>query len=129
MADDDDDFEDLWADLGDDNDVTTLSVSENLLAEVGRTETAPVHKGDVDEGKITWEAPAFAGLGNSDSVTIKMHHWYRDTPTAAGTATTGVLPAAPAPVIPSAEQLAGGSVASALQPALPVVPAPGNSSA
>ena len=76
--DSDDDFDDLWGDMDNDDDTSTLTVSANLLDAVGQKEEKAVHKGDVDEGKITWEAPAFAGLTNSDAVTIKMQHWYKD---------------------------------------------------
>jgi len=76
--DDDDDFDELWADLEDDNATSTLNVSANLLDAVGGKEEAVVHKGDVDEGKVTWEPPKFAGLTNSDTVTIKMKHWYKE---------------------------------------------------
>lgn len=56
MADDDDSDDDLWADM-DDDDTTELNVSANLLADVGQTESV-VHKGDADEGKVFWQAPA-----------------------------------------------------------------------
>lgn len=76
--DSDDDFDDLWGDMENDDDTSTLTVSANLLEAVGQKDEKAVHKGDVDEGKITWEPPTFAGLTNSDSVTIKMQHWYKD---------------------------------------------------
>lgn len=36
-----------------------------LVQETGLESGGPVHKGDVDEGIIRWEPPAFSGLDNS----------------------------------------------------------------
>ena len=73
--DDDDDDDDLWADFSDE-DTTTIHVSENLAHEVDMVQPV-VHQGDVDEGKLTWEGPAVAGLHNSVKVNeAKNKHWY-----------------------------------------------------
>lgn len=75
-SDDDDDIDAMWDELGDD-DLLTANISGNLAESLGLTATE-VHKGDVDEGKITWVAPSFAGLDNSTDVTRKDGHWYKD---------------------------------------------------
>ena len=84
MADESDD-EDLWAEFDDaDASATTLAVSENLR-DVVNHEVEIVHKGDVDEGKLTWEAPSAPGLQNSRTVNeSKETHWYveNDAPAA-----------------------------------------------
>ena len=54
MADDDSD-DDLWNDL--EEDVSTLNVSANLVGVVGSDEPKVIHKGEVDEGRLTWVAP------------------------------------------------------------------------
>ena len=73
----DDDDEDLWADVDEDCE-TTITVSENLLEAVSKAPEV-VHKGDVDEGKVTWVGPEAAGLQNSVKVNEgKDQHWYKD---------------------------------------------------
>mmetsp|Transcript_18419 Transcript_18419/g.47191 ORF Transcript_18419/g.47191 Transcript_18419/m.47191 type:complete len:158 (-) Transcript_18419:704-1177(-) len=72
-----DDEEDLWADLDDDE--SNISVSSNLLELLGRPkDEAVVHKGDADEGRVTWVPPSFSGLTNSSVVTCKTQHWNKD---------------------------------------------------
>jgi len=68
---DDDDFAQLFADFNvDDEDIKPEDsifidqISENLREAAGLSEGDAVHKGDVDEGKITWEAPERAGIEN-----------------------------------------------------------------
>jgi hypothetical protein len=55
-SDDDSDDEDLWAGLDDDSAAAQLNVSANLLNTCGQTENV-VHKGESDEGRLTWVAP------------------------------------------------------------------------
>lgn len=74
--DDEDDLDDMWAELDDDN--FTANVSENLLQAAEKTEQAPVHVGEADEGQLTWEPPKTFGLSNSDKVTVQGHHWDRE---------------------------------------------------
>ena len=76
---DDSDEEDLWADF-DNEEETTIAVSENLRDTVSH-DLAPVHQGDVDEGRITWQAPTFNGLENSHDVTVGTKHWYKEEAT------------------------------------------------
>ena len=83
--DDDDDFEDLWEGLSDDDDdESNINVSANLLGGGGgdtggdkfdKAAVRAVHLGDVDEGRVTWVAPKFSGLTNSEKVTIASKHW------------------------------------------------------
>lgn len=47
-----------------------------MLQACGLAKGGPVHKGDVDEGLISWEPPAFPGLDNSDG--------FRDLPKGKG---------------------------------------------
>ena len=81
MSDEDSD-DDLWAEFDDEDDdgETTLTISANLLTDAhkGDERNPVVHKGDADEGKITWESPAKAGVQNSERVTKKERHWYKD---------------------------------------------------
>ncbi|KAL3932546.1 MAG: hypothetical protein SGPRY_000657 [Prymnesium sp.] len=72
MADDDDDDEDLWADFDNDDDEVQVMLSANLCTVAG-VEEHTVHEGDVDEGKVMWEAPSFAGLSNSQAVDSGVH--------------------------------------------------------
>ena len=125
---DDDDDEDLWADFNDDEKESEMTnVSANLIEEVAH-KPPPVHAGDVDEGKITWEQPAAPGLHNSVKVNEgKDKHWYKEnaslqeaSPPAlpTGTAPPPLMPATPAhrraeaqvaalPTAPAAEASAG----------------------
>ena len=95
MADDSDE-EDLWADL--DGGETTCALSENLKEAVSH-DLAPVHKGDVDEGKLTWIAPSQPGLQNSKSVAESVSsHWYNEEkPAALLTSTPAVAAPGPRP--------------------------------
>ena len=83
MSDDESDDEDIFADFEDDDaDDAALNVSANLLETAGaRGEDKPVHQGDVDEGRITWQAPTFNGLENSHDVTVGTKHWYKEEAT------------------------------------------------
>jgi len=86
MADDDDDLDAMWDDLGGDD---TVAVSANLADAVNSSNSREhtVHAGDVDEGRITWEPPSFHGLSNSTEVTVSSRHWYNE-----GTQATDSLP-------------------------------------
>ena len=63
MSDVSDDEEDLWADV-DEEAETSITVSATLVEAV-TCAPQPVHKGDVDEGQVTWESPMAPGLQNS----------------------------------------------------------------
>ena len=102
----DSDEEDLWADFDNEETETTLSVSENLRDQVNHA-VAPVHAGDVDEGKLTWEAPQMPGLQNSKTVAeAKASHWYVEetpaTPSASPFPTGVAASMSAAPVMPAA---------------------------
>lgn len=72
---DDDDFDDLFAKFNDDDHDDFVMMSQNLRQLCGLSET-PVHAGEADEGRVTWLAPSFSGLGNSSSVkTSSGRHW------------------------------------------------------
>ena len=83
MSDSESDDEDIFADFEDDDaDDAALNVSANLLETAGaRGVDKPVHQGDVDEGRITWQAPTFNGLENSHDVTVGTKHWYKEEAT------------------------------------------------
>merc|ERR1712046_543599 len=53
-----------------------VMLSANLCAVAG-VEERKVHEGEVDEGKIRWEPPTFAGLTNSTAVDAGTH-WYKE---------------------------------------------------
>lgn len=80
--DDDDDDDDLFDDFeaaNDDEQLKGLSISSNLLSDIGCSTESTIHQGDADEGRITWEAPAFHGLANSNAVKDSTgSHWYRE---------------------------------------------------
>jgi len=114
---DSDDEEDLWAGLEDDD--SKISVSSNLLELLGRPkEEAVVHKGDADEGRVTWVPPTHAGLANSSVVTCKTQHWNKDEPKE-NTPTDPVAAAAAAAAVAKAGQANVNNVAA---PVIPVVP-------
>ena len=75
MADDSDD--DLFADFAHDEVKTESNISANLLQDIGYTQD---HQGEADEGPmVTWVAPKFSGLDNSNAVSNSAgSHWYRD---------------------------------------------------
>ncbi|KAL1525795.1 hypothetical protein AB1Y20_020635 [Prymnesium parvum] len=73
----DDDLDAMWDELGDDDDELTANVSGNLAEDLGLVGSI-VHKDDADEGRVTWVAPTFHGLENSDDVTKGTRHWYHD---------------------------------------------------
>ena len=106
---DDSDEEDLWADF-DNEEETTIAVSENLRDTVSH-DLAPVHQGDVDEGKVTWESPIAPGLQNSLKVTEGHDkHWYHEETKAAPSQTPGgAAPANPIAGPSSATRLRRGS--------------------
>lgn len=64
----DDDEEDLWGDFDNDEPEGNLMLSANLAEAIGVQPKQVVHRGDADEGMVTWVAPSFAGLQNSSSV-------------------------------------------------------------
>lgn len=65
----DEDFMALFEDFGEDDGDVADNLSANLRQIVAAgTVAPPVHQGDVDEGQLTWEAPSFAGLANSNVV-------------------------------------------------------------
>jgi len=71
---------------------TEVMLSANLCAVAG-VEERDVHEGEVDEGKVMWEAPTFSGLGNSTTVDTGSH-WYaeRTTPPAAAPEAAAAFP-------------------------------------
>ena len=74
MADSDDDDLD-FDDFNNDDEDVKLPMSANLLDAIGRdVNESKVHVGDVDEGQITWVAPAAPGLHNSSTVNDN-EHW------------------------------------------------------
>ena len=81
MGGDEDDWDDLWADFNDDAALESESISANLRMAAGLKAGAAVHAGDVDEGQINWEAPAFHGLGNSEKLNVVGRGWHRDDET------------------------------------------------
>ena len=132
---DDDDDEDLWADFNDDEKESEMTnVSANLIEEVAH-KPPPVHAGDVDEGKITWEQPAAPGLHNSVKVNEgKDKHWYKEnaslqeaSPPAlpTGTAPPPLMPATPASVLPIVPPVpaAAAAMTTSPPPAPPAMPA------
>ena len=62
---DDDDFAALFEDFSGDE-IAELSerISDNLRQSAGIAGKTTVHEGEGDEGRMTWEAPAWSGLGN-----------------------------------------------------------------
>ena len=77
MSDDDDD-DDLFGDFErEDEQLEVAAISSNLLNDIGVEADHVVHQGDVDEGLITWVAPKFSGLENSNAVGASTH-WYRE---------------------------------------------------
>jgi len=96
-SDDEDDLDAMWDDLGDGDDGFTANISGNLAEAVGAQATI-VHKDDIDEGRVTWEAPQFHGLQNSNEVTVGDRHWYKDDEAAAPppAAVEAAAPAQPA---------------------------------
>ena len=108
MPDSDDEEEDLWGNIEEPQ--NDLMLSANLSAVVGG-DAKPVHAGEPDEGKISWVAPKFAGLSNSNTVDIKGAHWNKDEKpsdaTKGKTATPAVAPPAMPPVAASAASAAG----------------------
>ena len=67
--DSDDDFDELFADFNNDDDEVDEedsnfieAISANLRESVGFKQGEVVHKGDVDEGLITWIAPESVGV-------------------------------------------------------------------
>jgi len=114
MADDSDE-EDLWGGLDDDTD-SKISVSSNLLELLGRPKAEGiVHKGDADEGRVTWVPPAHAGLSNSSVVTCKTQHWNKDEPNKDGTPVNPAAAAAGTPAktvqLPTADAAASTAAA------------------
>ena len=117
---DDSDEEDLWADF-DNEEETTIAVSENLRDTVSH-DLAPVHQGDVDEGKVTWESPIAPGLQNSLKVTEGHDkHWYHEETKAAPSQTPGG--AAPANPIAGPSSVPEPPPRKSSPPAVPIVPA------
>lgn len=110
MADDDDDDEDLWTDFDNDDDEVQVMLSANLCTVAG-VEEHTVHEGDVDEGKVMWEAPSFAGLSNSQAVDSGVH-WYApgDSGAASDTQTGGGIFQAAAPLNFSSFATEGGGI-------------------
>lgn len=69
MADDDDDFDDLFAQFDADEALDSINISSNLLAAAGV-------KDEREEKSTTWVAPTAAGLHNSTTVTsATSRHW------------------------------------------------------
>jgi len=108
MADEEDDLDGMWDELGDD-DEHVANVSGNLAQLLGISEKV-VHEGDVDEGRMTWEPPAFHGLDNSDEVTISTRHWYRDERDNDGQKESPAKAAEPAGGHPLSDMFAGPAV-------------------
>ena len=109
MSDDEDD-DDLFADFEKEDGETTLTVSENLKDTVSH-QLEPIHKGDVDEGKITWESPMAPGLQNSVKVSeAKEKHWFREN------ADSAVLAGDPSPTAVHAFPVAAPGVAAPPNP-------------
>lgn len=136
MEPDSSDEEDLWADVDEDA-ATSITVSENLMKDVGQDvqDAKPVHAGDADEGKLTWESPLAPGLQNSVKASeAKTRHWYNegDGATAAlaqsAPASTSAPMAAPAPAFDFGAFAAnpGGGIAFPFPaaPAVAAVPSP-----
>lgn len=130
---DSDDDGDLWADMDDAEETTCTNVSANLLEAVTHA-PLPVHHGDVDEGKVTWESPEAPGLQNSVKVNEgKNKHWYNEQEPAAAMVPPAAA-AVPAPeatlssayamgaVMPSVPAYATGAVMPSV-PSVPPVPA------
>ena len=88
----DDDEDDLWGDFNDDEVSSSVMMSANLCEVAGVAEKK-VHEGESDEGKVTWEAPTFSGLNNSQAVGAGTH-WY-NAPTPGQTPTTAAALATP----------------------------------
>jgi len=95
MADDDED--DLWGDFNEDECNSSVAMSANLLEVTGiqTSQDSTVHKGEADEGQLTWEAPTFSGLDNSTAVDAGTH-WYKE-PTPGATPTTAAAMAMTGP--------------------------------
>jgi len=73
MDSDDDDLD--FDDFNNEDEDVKLPMSANLLDAIGRdVNESKVHVGDVDEGQLTWVAPAAPGLHNSSTVTDN-EHW------------------------------------------------------
>jgi len=88
--------------------LTESSLTCSILSQaVGVQRDMTVHAGDVDEGRITWEAPTFHGLTNSNEVTASSRHWYRDENEAGNQATGAVPSVAPTPTTAAAQSTPG----------------------
>ena len=129
---DDEDEDDLWGDVEEPD--TNIMLSANLAAVIGKEETK-VHAGEPDEGQISWTAPAFAGLSNSDMVDVKGGNWNKEAllpvPPTPGTAAAmlGTSPpakaaeaAAPAKAAEAAAPAKAAETAAAAKAAVPAVP-------
>ena len=129
---DDEDEDDLWGDVEEPD--TNIMLSANLAAVIGKEETK-VHAGEPDEGQISWTAPAFAGLSNSDMVGVKGGNWNKEAllpvPPTPGTAAAmlGTSPpakaaeaAAPAKAAEAAAPAKAAETAAAAKAAVPAVP-------
>jgi len=112
---DDEDEDDLWGDVEEPD--TNIMLSANLAAVIGKEETK-VHAGEPDEGQISWTAPAFAGLSNSDMVDVKGGNWNKEAllpvPPTPGTAAAMLGTSPPAK---AAEAAAPAKAAEAAAPA------------
>mmetsp|Transcript_25316 Transcript_25316/g.57675 ORF Transcript_25316/g.57675 Transcript_25316/m.57675 type:complete len:142 (-) Transcript_25316:589-1014(-) len=121
----DDDLDAMWDELGDDEDTNVSSNLADVLGE-GRAVTT-VHAGDADEGRVTWEPPAYHGLTNSHEVTMATKHWYREdeaeeSPAAAAAPATPAAFAAPAAPAALAAPAAFPTPAAPGAPAVPATP-------
>lgn len=61
-----------------------------------------VHAGDADEGRITWEPPAYHGLTNSHEVTMATKHWYREDEVRSAPMPSSAIPSYPRAQTPQA---------------------------